>query len=76
MCRTKEQGIFDALEDIGEDFETAPEKLMEYFEPRKHHLSNVYQFRQLTQVKEESYDDFATRLKQAVGPCDFSDGLA
>ena len=27
--------------------------------------------RQLTQEKEESYDDFATRLKQAAGPCDF-----
>ena len=44
---------------------------MEYFEPRKHHLFNVYQFRQLTQGKEESYDDFGTRLKLAVGPCDF-----
>ena len=44
---------------------------MEYFEPRKHHLFNIYQFRQLTQEKEESYDDFATRLKLAAGPCDF-----
>ena len=44
---------------------------MEYFEPRKHHLFNVYQLRQLTQGKEESYDDFGTRLKLAVGPCDF-----
>ena len=59
------------LEDTGEDFETAAEKLMEYFEPRKHHLFNIYQFRQLTQEKEESYDDFATRLKLAAGPCDF-----
>ena len=40
-------------------------------EPRKHHLFNIYQFRQLTQEKEESYDDFATRLKLAAGPCDF-----
>ncbi|CAH3184356.1 unnamed protein product, partial [Porites evermanni] len=39
--------------------------------PRKHHLFNIYQFRQLTQEKEESYDDFATRLKLAAGPCDF-----
>ena len=55
------------LEDTGEDFETAAEKLMEYFEPKKHQ----YQFRQLAQEKEESYDDFATRLKLAAGPCDF-----
>ena len=63
--------IFDTLEDTDEDFETAAEKLMKYFEPRKHHLLNIYQFRQLTQEKEESYDGFATRLKQAAGPCDF-----
>ena len=31
----------------------------------------IHQFRQLTQEKEESYDDFATSLKQAAGPCDF-----
>ena len=42
---------------------------MEYFEPRNHHLFNIYQFRQLTQEKEESYDDFATRLKLAACPC-------
>ena len=68
----KVRGIFDTLEDTGEDFETAAEKLMEYFEPRKHHLFNIYQFRQLIQEKEESYDVFATPLKQAAGPCDFS----
>ena len=60
----KVQDIFDTLEDTGEDFETAAEKFMEYFERRKHHLFNIYQFRQLTQEKEDSYDDFATRLKQ------------
>ena len=67
----KVQDIFDTREDTGEDFETAADKLLEYFQPRKHHLLNIYQFRQLTQEKEESYDDFATRLKQAAGPCDF-----
>ena len=44
---------------------------MEYFEPKKNHLFNIYQHRQLAQEKEESYDDFATRLKLAAGPCDF-----
>ena len=41
----KVQDIFDTLKDTGEDFETAAEKLMEYFEPKKHHLFNIYQFR-------------------------------
>ena len=67
----KVQDIFDTLEDTNEDFKTAAEKLMGYFEPRKHHLFNIYQFWQLTQEKEESYDDFTTRLKLAAGPCDF-----
>ena len=67
----KIQDIFDTLEDSGEDFETAAEKLMEYFEPKKHHLFNICQFRQIAREKEESYDDFATRLKLAAGPGDF-----
>ena len=71
MFRTASTGHFDTLEDTGEDFETTTDKLMEYFEARKHHLFNIYQFLQLTQKKEESYDDFTTRPKQAVGPCDF-----
>ena len=71
MFRTASTGHFDTLEDTGEDFETTTDKLMEYFEARKHHLFNIYQFLQLTQKKEESYDDFTTRLKQAAGPCDF-----
>ena len=36
------QDIFDILEDTGDDFETAAKKLMEYFEPRKHLLFNIY----------------------------------
>ena len=67
----KVQDIFDTLEDTGEDFETAGEKLLEYFEPKRHRLFSIYQFRQLAQEEEESYDDYATRLKQAAAPCEF-----
>ena len=41
------QDIFDILEDTGDDFETAAKKLMEYFEPRKHHLFKMYESRKL-----------------------------
>ena len=68
----KVQDIFDTLEDTGEDFETAGNKLLEYFEPKKHRLFNIYQFRQLAQEEEESYDDYATRLKQAAVSCEFA----
>ena len=43
------QDILDILEDTGDDFETAAKKVMEYFEPRKHLLFNIYQFQQLSQ---------------------------
>ena len=36
------QDIFDILVDTGDDFETVAKKLMEYFEPRKHLLFNIY----------------------------------
>lgn len=58
-------------ENTRDDFETTAKKLMEYFEPRKHNLFNVHQFRQMSQEKEESYDDYATRLKQAAIPSEF-----
>lgn len=44
-----------------DNVETAAKKPMEYFEPRKHFLFNIYQFQQLSQEKEECYDNYATR---------------
>ena len=41
--------IFDTLEDTGEDFDTTGEELR---------LFSIYQFRQLVQEEEESYDDY------------------
>ena len=51
---SKVQDIFDTQEDTAEDFETAGEKLLEYFEPKRHRLFSIYQFRQLLQEEEES----------------------
>ena len=48
-------------ENTRDDFETAAKKPMEY----------IRQFRQMSQEKEESYDDYATRLKQAAVPSEF-----
>ena len=67
----KVQDILDTLENAGEDFVTAGEKRLEYFEPQRHRLFSIYQFRQLVQEEEESYDDYTTRLKEAAAPCDF-----
>ena len=51
----KVQDIFDTLEHTEEDFETAGENLLEYFEPK----------RQLVQE-----EDYTTRLKQAAALCE------
>ena len=67
----KVQDIFDTLGDTGEDFETTGEKLLEYFEPKRLRLFSIYQFWQLVQEEEESYDYYATRLKHAAAPCEF-----
>ena len=37
----KIKDIFDTLEDTSEDFETAAEKLVEYFELRKHPIQHI-----------------------------------
>ncbi len=48
--------IFRQLPDNGndDDFDTAVEKLNAYFEPQKHRLYDVYQFRQAKQGNTES----------------------
>ena len=58
----KVQDIFDTLEDTAEGFETAGEKLLEYFEPTRHHLFSIYQFRQLVQEEEECYDAYKLKF--------------
>ena len=68
---SKVQDIFDTLEGTGEDFETAGQKLLEYFDPKKHQLYNIYQFRQIAQQQDEKYDDYCTRLRTAAKMCEF-----
>lgn len=70
-AKPKVQDIFNTLEDMREDFKTTREKLLEYFELKRHHLFSIYQFLQLVQAEEGSYDDYTTHLKQAVAPCEF-----
>ena len=71
----KVQDIFDTLEDTGEDFETAAEKFMEYFEPRKHQLFNIYQFWHQLKRK-RSHKMFRYSPETSSGSTRFSDGLA
>ena len=54
LCRGKgTRYIRHSLEEMGDDFETAGQKLQENFEPKKHQLYNRYQFRQIVQEQKK-----------------------
>ena len=67
--------IFRQIPDHGDDddFDTAVNKLNAYFEPQKHRLYDVYQFRQAKQVETETLDQYYTRLRSLSQNCDFRD---
>ena len=67
--------IFRQIPDHGDDddFDTAVNKLNAYFEPQKHRLYDVYQFRQAKQVETETLDQYYTRLRSLSKNCDFHD---
>jgi hypothetical protein len=65
------QAIFATLENTGDDYATALDKLNTYFEP-KHNLSyDRHVFRQLGQEQGETVNTFVTRLREAVKSCEF-----
>ena len=67
--------IFRQIPDHGDDddFDTAVNKLNAYFEPQKHRLYDVYQFRQAKQGEMETLDQHYTRLRSLSQNCDFHD---
>ena len=68
--------IFRQLPDRGEgniDYDTAVEKLNEYFDPRKHRLYEVYRFREACQGSTETLDQYYTRLRSLSARCEFAD---
>ena len=48
-------------------------KLTQYFEPQKNRRYEVYRFRQATQEKQETLDQFHTRLRTMAQTCEFHD---
>ena len=67
------QEIFETLEDTGEDYKTAKEKLDEYFSPKKNVDYEIFQFRKATQQPGETIDQFVTRLRKLAATCEFHD---
>ena len=62
--------IFRQIPDHGDDddFDTAVNKLNAYFEPQKHRLYDVYQFRQAKQGETETLDQYYTWLRSLLQP--------
>ena len=67
------QEIFDTLEETGDDYKTAIEKLDKYFTPKKNVDYEIFQFRQAKQNNGETTDQFATRLRKLAAHCEFDD---
>ena len=66
--------IFRQIPDNGDDddFDTAVAKLNAYFEPQKHRLCDVYQFRQAKQGNTETLDQYYTRQRSLSPRCEFA----
>ena len=67
--------IFKQFSDAGTeaDYDTAKNKLTRYFEPQKNRRYEVYRFRQANQEKQETLDQFHTRLRTIAQTCEFHD---
>ncbi len=65
--------IFRHLDNTGEDYKSACEKLTAHFQPQKNRIFEVYTFRQAIQGSGESIDQFHTRLRSLAQNCEFHD---
>ena len=67
--------IFRSLPDTGADeaYDTAKQRLKEYFDPQKNRRYEVYCFRQTVQQPNETLDTFHTRLRRLAETCEFND---
>ena len=62
---------FATLQDTGEDYDTAVQRLTAYFEPKKNVPFERHIFRSVPQMPDEPHDAFSTRLRQLVKSCDY-----
>ena len=66
------QAVFDTS-NTGDDFETAMQKLDDYFSPKKNLDYEIFKFRTTTQMSGETVDQYATRLRKLAANCEFAD---
>ena len=66
--------IFAQLPHTGEanDFDTAKDRPTQHFQPQKNVRCDVYVFRKAFQQKDETLDQYHTRLRALAEPCEFN----
>ena len=71
---TRVREIFRSLPETGNDeaYDTAKQRLKEYFDPQKNRRYEVYCFRQTTQQPSETLDAFHTGLRRLAETCEFT----
>ena len=71
---TRLREIFQSLPETGKDeaYDTAKQRLKEYFHPQKNRRYEVYCFRQTAQQPSETLDAFDTRLRRLAETCEFT----
>lgn len=67
------QDVFATLQDTGEDYNTALQRLTAYFEPKKNVPFKRHIFRSAARMPDEPLNAFATRLWQLVKSCDYGE---
>lgn len=65
--------IYQTIKNDDDCYDDAKNKLMEYFVPIKHVQYSIYQFRSAQQAKNETLDQYVTRLRHLAKSCDFTD---
>ena len=71
MAGTKVYDIYDTIADDADNFDQVKAKLSTHFRPLQDSSLATYMFREMSQNKDETVDQFVTRLKEAANNCDF-----
>ena len=64
--------FFETLPQSGDDFETAKEKLTEYFDPERMSSMKLATFSKRNRIHGESMNAYHSRLRQLASTCEFA----
>ena len=70
--------LFDVYETLNvgvydQNYDRTKSALTNYYEPKKNKELERFELRKMRQFKEETFDQFATRLREKMENCEFAD---